>query len=98
MSSCKKRESKGSTGRKAAQAEAKSIADTVRDATSLGELTRPTSTPTSSDQVLRSDKRHMDEWGTGVNAQTVTGTESERDRELTGFWPHFVCEPQIFCV
>ncbi len=79
MSSHKKSKSKGSTGRKAAQAEAKSTAETARDAASLGELTRPTSTPTSSDRVLWSDKRHIDEWGMDVNAQTVTGTESERD-------------------
>ncbi len=79
MSSHKKSESKGSTGKKAAQATAKSTAEIAKDATGLSELTGPTSTPASSDRVLRSAKRHMDEWGTGVHAQTVTRTESERD-------------------
>ncbi len=79
MSSHKKGESKGMTGQRAAQAGAKSTTETARNAASLSELTRPTSTPAGSDLVLRSDKRHMDELGMGVNAQTVTRTESKRD-------------------
>ncbi len=75
MSSCKKCESKGSTGQKAVQAGAKSTAETARNAASLSELTRLTLTPAGSDRVLQSDKRHR----TCENAQTVTGTESERD-------------------
>ncbi len=75
MSSRKKSESKGSTGKKAAQAGAKSTTETARDAASPSELTRLTLTPASSEQVLQSDKEHMDEWGMGVN-----GCDSHRNR------------------
>ncbi len=89
MSSCKKSESKGTTGQKAAQAGAKSTAETARNAVMLSKLTGLT--PAGSGQVLQSDKKHMNELGTGVNAQTVTGTESERVSQRTQWFLAALC-------